>query len=98
MYAIITKKGVELKMAQISLRVDDEVKRDAEKTLDDIGLSMSAAINIFLKTVAREKRIPFELSAEPFYAAVNIRHLENIMRDIKTGKARFAEHELIEAD
>ena len=35
-------------MAQISLRVDD-VKRGTEKTLDDIGLSMSAAINIFLK-------------------------------------------------
>ena len=38
-------------MAQISLRVDDEVKRSAEKTFDEIGLSMSTAINIFLKTV-----------------------------------------------
>ena len=56
-------------MAQISLRVDDDVKHNAEKTLNDIGLSMSAAINIFLKTVAREKRIPFELSADPFYSA-----------------------------
>lgn len=34
-------------MAQISFRIDDEVKRSAEKTLDSIGLSMSAAINIF---------------------------------------------------
>lgn len=85
-------------MAQISLRVDDDVKHNAEKTLDDIGLSMSAAINIFLKTVAREKRIPFELSADPFYSASNIRYLENVMRDIKEGKARFTEHDLIEAD
>ena len=53
-------------MAQISLRVDDELKRGAEKTLNDIGLSMSTAINIFLKTVVRENRIPFELSADPF--------------------------------
>ena len=37
-------------MAQISFRVDDNVKRDAEKTLDTIGLSMSAALNVFLKT------------------------------------------------
>ena len=36
-------------MAQISLRVDDDVKRGAEQTFDDIGLSMSTAINIFLK-------------------------------------------------
>ena len=85
-------------MAQISLRVDDDVKRSAEKTLDNIGLSMSAAINIFLKTVARENRIPFELSADPFYSASNIRYLENIMRDIKEGKARLTEHDLIEAD
>ena len=85
-------------MAQISLRVDDDAKHNAEKTLNDIGLSMSAAINIFLKTVAREKRIPFELSADPFYSASNIRYLENVMRDIKEGKARFTEHDLIEAD
>ena len=85
-------------MAQISLRVDDDVKHNAEKTLDDIGLSMSAAINIFLKTVARENRIPFELSADPFYSTSNIRYLENVMRDIKEGKARFTEHDLIEAD
>ena len=44
-------------MAQISLRVDDDVKRGAEQTLDEIG-KMSAAINIFLKKVARERRIP----------------------------------------
>ena len=35
-------------MAQISLRVDDDVKRRAEQVLDDIGLSMSVAINVFL--------------------------------------------------
>ena len=35
-------------MAQISLRVDDDVKRNAERTLTDIGLSMSTAINIFV--------------------------------------------------
>ena len=38
-------------MAQISLRVDDEIKHKAEKTLDEIGLSMSTAINIFLKII-----------------------------------------------
>jgi DNA-damage-inducible protein J len=85
-------------MAQISLRIDDDVKRGAEETLDTIGLSMSAAITIFLKTVARERRIPFELSADPFYSASNQRHLESIMRDIKTGNAHFAEHDLIEVD
>ena len=85
-------------MAQISLRVDDDVKRGAEQALNDIGLSMSAAINVFLKKIAREKRIPFELSADPFYSESNIRYLEGIMRDVKDGTAHFSEHDLIEVD
>lgn len=85
-------------MAQISLRVDDEVKRSAEKTLDDIGLSMSTAINIFLKTVVRENRIPFELSADPFYSRENIRELERRVEGIHAGKSILKEHELIEVE
>ncbi len=85
-------------MAQISLRVDDELKRSAERTLDDIGLSMSTAINIFLKTVVRENRIPFELSADPFYSKENITELERRVADIRSGKSTLKEHELIEVD
>lgn len=85
-------------MAQISLRVDDDVKRNAERTLDDIGLSMSAAINIFLKTVVRENRIPFELSADPFYSKDNMDELEKRVADISSGKSKLKEHELVEVD
>ncbi len=83
-------------MAQISFRVDDDVKMNAEKTLDTIGLSMSAVLNVFLKTIAREKRIPFELTADPFYSSSNMRYLEHKMEDYKSGRLKFASHELIE--
>ncbi len=83
-------------MAQISLRIEDDVKQNAEKTLEEIGLSMSAAINIFLKKVAREKRIPFELSIDPFYSPQNIAHLERGVAALNAGKGE--EHELIEED
>jgi DNA-damage-inducible protein J len=83
-------------MAQINLRVDDDVKRSAEKTLDEIGLSMSTAINIFLKTVVRERRIPFELSADPFYSRENIAELERRVADLNSGKSTLKEHDLIE--
>ena len=85
-------------MAQISLRVDDEIKCKAERTLDDIGLSMSTAINIFLKAVVRENRIPFELSADPFYSRENISELERRVKDLRSGKSTLKEHELIEVD
>ena len=85
-------------MAQISIRVDDEVKRSAEEIFDTIGLSMSTAINVFLKAVARENRIPFELTADPFYSRKNTEYLEGIMKDVSSGAARFSEHDLIEVD
>ena len=83
-------------MAQISLHVDDDVKRGAEQTFDDIGLSMSTAINIFLKKVARERRIPFELSADPFYSESNMAHLRRGVAALNAGKG--VEHEPIEVE
>lgn len=84
--------------AQVSFRIDEDIKRSAERALDDMGLTMSAAITVFLKKVGREHRIPFEVSADPFYSESNIRYLEGIMQDIKEGRAHFAEHDLIEVD
>ena len=74
------------------------MKRGAEKTLNDIGLSMSTAINIFLKTVVRENRIPFELSADPFYSKENMKELERRVHAVRSGESTLKEHELIEED
>ena len=83
-------------MAQISFRVDDEIKKKAERTFDDIGISMSAAINIYLKTVVRENRIPFELSADPFYSDENMSRLRESIRQVRDGEKKLTEHEIIE--
>lgn len=80
----------------VNFKLDSDVKKSMEQACSDIGLSMSAAFTIFAKKVGRERRIPFELSADPFYSDSNIRYLEGIVKDIKEGKAHFEEHELIE--
>ena len=59
---------------------------------------MSTAINILLKTVVRENRIPFELSADPFYSRENTKELERRVANIRSGKSTLKEHELIEVD
>ena len=82
----------------VNFRLDEDVKKSMEQTCSELGLSLSAAFTIFAKKVGREKRIPFEVAVDPFYSESNIRYLENIVRDIKEGKAHFAEHELIEAE
>lgn len=82
----------------VNFKLDADVKKKMEWACSEMGLSMSAAFTIFAKKVGRECRIPFEVSADPFYSESNIRYLENIMQDVEDGKAHFAEHDLIEVD
>ncbi len=82
----------------VNFKLDADVKKRMEWVCSELGLSMSAAFTIFAKKVGRECRIPFEVSAEPFYSESNIRYLEGVMQDVKDGKAHFAEHDLIEVD
>jgi len=63
-------------MTQVNFRIEDDVKTNAEKALKDMGLTMSAAITMFLVKVGREKRIPFEVTAnDPFYSEENMARL-----------------------
>ena len=45
----------------INIRVDSELKQSAEELFNDLGLNMSSAITIFLKSVVSYDGIPFEL-------------------------------------
>lgn len=49
----------------ISFRVDNELKQGFDSLCNEFGLSNSAALTIFMKTVVRERRIPFEIRVEP---------------------------------
>ena len=51
-------------MAAISIRMDDATKKQFDIFCDSVGLTVSAAFNIFAKTVVREQRIPFEITTE----------------------------------
>lgn len=68
-------------IVQVSFRVDDDIKKKAERTFNDIVISMSTAINIiYLKAVVRENRIPFELSADSFYSEENVSRLKKSIK------------------
>ena len=83
-------------MAQICLRVEDNIKTSAEAICKERGLSMSSAVNIFLAKLVSERAIPFEVSApDPFYKDENIAYLEKKMKDFKEGKLNFKEQELL---
>ncbi|MBP5598666.1 MAG: type II toxin-antitoxin system RelB/DinJ family antitoxin [Lachnospiraceae bacterium] len=83
-------------MAQISMRIDDSVKRKAEQACDALGLTMSTAINLYLVKLGNEMRIPFEVSVDPFYSAANQSVLEKSVKQLNSGKGK--KHELLEED
>lgn len=89
-----TKYG-EYVMVQVKILVDDTIKREAKKIFDDIGISMSTAINIYLKAVVRENRIPFELSADSFYSDANMSRLRESIRQVRDGEKKLTEHEIV---
>lgn len=91
------RKGVMIMaQAMINFRMDEELKKSMEETCKDLGLSMTTAFTIFAKKMTREKRIPFEVSVDPFYSESNITYLKKVVEDIESGKAVLVEHELIE--
>lgn len=80
----------------VNFKLDADTKKTMEQVCAELGLSMSAAFTVFAKKVSREKRIPFELSVDPFYSESNTRYLEKKMDAYKTGELQFTEHSLIE--
>ena len=90
------KEVVSMAQAMVNFRMDEDLKKDMEATCKDLGLSMTTAFTIFAKKMTREKRIPFEVSIDPFYAENNIAYLKKVIKEIESGKAVLKEHELIE--
>lgn len=83
-------------MAQtmVNFRMDEDLKKKMEKVCAEMGMSMTTAFTIFAKTVTREKRIPFEVTADPFYSDSNLAHLHRGIQALNEGKG--VEHDLIE--
>jgi len=80
----------------MTFEMDYDVKKSMEDICKEKGISMATVFNLFAKKVSSEKKIPFEIIEDPYYSDSNIKYLKKLMNDVKTGKAHFAEHELIE--
>ncbi|MCI6191030.1 MAG: type II toxin-antitoxin system RelB/DinJ family antitoxin [Clostridium sp.] len=85
-------------MAQtsINIRIDEELKKSMEETCKELGLNITTAFTIFAKKMSREKRIPFEVSIDPFYSESNMAHLHRGVEALNSGKG--IEHDIIEVD
>lgn len=75
-------------MAQtlINFRIEENTKKELEKICNELGITMSTAFNIFAKKVIREKRIPFDVSIDPFYSDSNQNALQESIKQLEEGK------------
>ena len=85
-------------MAQtnINIRTDEALKASFDQLCQDVGLTVSTAINAFMKQAVLDNRIPLGFRRVPFYSEKN---MERIMRAVARMDAGMGkEHELIEVD
>lgn len=76
--------------------MDEDLKKNMEYTCHELGMNLTTAFTIFAKKMTREKRIPFEVSIDPFYSQSNMEHLRRGVQALNAGKG--IEHDIIEVD
>lgn len=84
--------------ATITARVDANDKINFDTFCSNVGLNTSTAINLFVKAVLRENRIPFEITqaSDPFFSETNIAHVKRAVQELRAGHGTA--HELIEVE
>ena len=75
-----------MSQTMVNFRMDSDLKKSMEQVCKEMGMSMTTAFTIFATKVSREKRIPFEISADPFYSESNMMRLNESMSQIQSGK------------
>jgi DNA-damage-inducible protein J len=82
-------------MAQVNIRIDDDLKEQADLIFSELGLNMTTAFNIFVRQTVREGGIPFPVTTkpDPFFTSANLKVLKQSIKDADEG--RLTRHELI---
>jgi len=83
-------------MAQVNIRIDDDLKNRADSIFKELGMNMTTAFTMFIRQTIRQGGIPFEITTkkDPFYNEENQRILRQSIKEANEGKLTV--HELIE--
>ena len=75
-------------MAQINIRIDDNLKEQAEILFEELGLNMSTAFNVFIRQSIRQGGIPFEITTQvdPFFSESNMKILQESLKEANEGR------------
>lgn len=84
-------------MAPVStnIKIDPELKEQAQALFDSLGLSLSAAVNVFLRQAVREQAIPFRIG-EPLPNAETLRAIQEARNGIGLSRGFSSVQDLME--
>ena len=78
-----------LRAVNVTIRMDENVKKQSEQVLRELGINMSTAVNVYMRAIAKQGKIPFELSlagVDPFFSDENQARLDLSKRQIANGQ------------
>ena len=92
-------------MTNITISVDDDVKKEAEILFENLGMSISGAINIFFRQAIRDQALPFEVKVsnkyDEYFNPYNMKILEESIAELEAGHGitkTMAELEVMEIE
>ena len=86
-------------MVTVSLRFEDNMKKELDQMCDEMGMNLTTFFMVYAKKALRERRIPFEIAApaDPFYSKENQEQLQRAKAQVKDGKVVVKTMEKLEA-
>jgi len=70
----------------VSVRMDRDLKNQADDFFSSVGLTMSSAVSVFVRQCLRKGKIPFEIEADPFYSESNQARLRESIAKAERGE------------
>ena len=86
-------------MMTVTLRFDDDMKKELDKMVDDMGMNITTFFMIYAKRALRDRKIPFEVTApeDPFFSDSNMKRLQESEQQFRDGKVVVKTMEELEA-
>lgn len=69
----------------VNFRMDSDLKKDIEEVCEEMGMNITTVFTVFAKKLVRERKIPFEIDADPFYSKKNLKRLEKSIKQMENG-------------
>ena len=75
-----------MSQTMISVRMDNLLKNQWASVCEELGVNITTVVTVLAKKMSREKRIPFDVSVDPFYSSKNMKALDESINQLNSGK------------